>query len=305
MMNILSCSVMTSKREKKQFADSKKHTQILALKNQENEEHHKKNRRSKKEHCFTENHKRVKKHIQQLFILYARTSCFNSSESLWWILIVHEIWFDSWWTVNRMTIDSLWYRYRRIYDFHLSNCNSRNQSNECRTANLMMYDIHWKIFENDSILNRWQFTWFRYDRKHWKNSKSRIKERNKAIQQRATWKLESKYWILEEIREIRRIASRYSKVVIFNQQRNENENCRCSSWCEIIFYHLINQQKWNKRKKESEVFENITSKMWESVLRQMLYSQDVVCVKNWSPAVLNFSEKTQRKIHKEWFSRCA
>ena len=169
----------------------------------------------------------------------------------------------------------------------------------------MMYDVHRTLSENDSILNFRQFTWFRYNWKHEENSWIKRKERNKAIQQRATWKLESKYWILEEIREIRRIASRYSKVVIFNQQRNENENCWCSSWCEIIFYHLIIQQKWNKRKKESEVFENITSKMWESVLRQMLYSQDVVCVKNWSQAVLNFSEKTRQKTHKEWFNRCA
>lgn len=129
MMNILSCSVMTSKREKKQFADSKKHTQILALKNQENEKHLKKTCRSEEIHRFTENDERVKEYVFKLFIFHARTSRFNCWKSLWRILIVHKVWFDSWWIMNRMTIDSVWYRYRRNNAVHLSNCDSRNQSN--------------------------------------------------------------------------------------------------------------------------------------------------------------------------------
>lgn len=180
LTNTLSCSVMTSKREKKQFADSKKPTQILPLKNQENEKHLKKTCRSEEMDRFTENDKRVKEYVFKLFIFHTWTSRLNCWKSLWTILTVHEIWFDSWWIMNRMTIDSLWYWIRRNNAVYLSNCNSRNQSNQRSPTNRLMYDVHRTLFENDSILNFRQFTRFRYDWKHRKDSESREEIRTKV-----------------------------------------------------------------------------------------------------------------------------
>ena len=253
----------------------------------------------------------------QFFIFHTRTSQLNCSKSVWRIQIADKIRFASWWTMNRMTIDDLWYWIRRKHCVHMSNSNSRNQSNECCTTNVMMYDIHRKIFENDSVLNMRQFAWFRYNRKHEENRKSRIKEnwneehhewltvpnikRFATIQQRRIWTIENRHNICERFRNFKWFDW-INQHQISHIKRYEDEDCWSSSRNQIVFIYQ-KTTKWH-RTRETELASNITMTWWKFVAKQTWYTQNVVCAKNSFQAQQNISEETNQKMLKELFSHC-